>query len=262
MPRPGFVLEVDRSTPPIMFWRGENFSLEKLPAGRSRVIYPPEPLEALERHRRRDSRRVAEPARSGPAARAAVPRDEADDRVRRRQLAAAEDAPPDIRQRVIEAVLDLRRRGRRRRRAHHRRARPAPTHARVRDAPRARRSHLRRVPSARHAVPARRRGPRQPHGDRHHRPRARCSRSTSGPPTATSSSTSTSTRSRWMAAGRASPPGLPSYRSLSFHHNPETLQNTTQPDGSPQERTAQERVAPRQDPARQRAEDLPDRDRR
>ena len=45
MPRPGFVLEVDRSTPPIMFWRGENFSLEKLPADRSRVIYPPEPLE-------------------------------------------------------------------------------------------------------------------------------------------------------------------------------------------------------------------------
>ena len=47
MPRPGFVLEVDRSTPSIMFWRGENFSLEKLPAGRSRVIYPPEPLEAI-----------------------------------------------------------------------------------------------------------------------------------------------------------------------------------------------------------------------
>ena len=48
MARPGFVLEVDRSTPPIMFWRGENFSLEKLPAGRSRVIYPPEPLSALD----------------------------------------------------------------------------------------------------------------------------------------------------------------------------------------------------------------------
>ena len=32
MPRPGFVLDVDRSTPPILFWRGENFSLEKLPA--------------------------------------------------------------------------------------------------------------------------------------------------------------------------------------------------------------------------------------
>ena len=31
-----------------MFWRGENFSLEKLPAGRSRVIYPPEPLAAIQ----------------------------------------------------------------------------------------------------------------------------------------------------------------------------------------------------------------------
>ena len=48
MPRPGFVLEVDRNTPPILFWRGENYSLEKLPAGRSRVIYAPEPLEPLD----------------------------------------------------------------------------------------------------------------------------------------------------------------------------------------------------------------------
>ena len=48
MPRPGFVLEVDKSTPPILFWRGENFSLEKLPAGRSRVVYAPEPLPAIE----------------------------------------------------------------------------------------------------------------------------------------------------------------------------------------------------------------------
>ncbi len=47
MPRPGFVLEVDRSTPPTLFWRGEGFSLEKLPAGRSRIVYAPEPLEAL-----------------------------------------------------------------------------------------------------------------------------------------------------------------------------------------------------------------------
>ena len=44
--RPGFVLEVDRSTPPTMFWHGEGFRLEKLPAG-SRVIYPKEPVDAL-----------------------------------------------------------------------------------------------------------------------------------------------------------------------------------------------------------------------
>src|SRR5688500_14434943 len=44
--RPGFVLEVDRSTPPTLFWHGEGFRLERLPVG-SRVIYPPEPLSPL-----------------------------------------------------------------------------------------------------------------------------------------------------------------------------------------------------------------------
>src|SRR5665213_30971 len=45
-PRPGFVLDVDSSTPPTLFWHGERFSLEKLPEG-SRVIYAPEPIDAL-----------------------------------------------------------------------------------------------------------------------------------------------------------------------------------------------------------------------
>src|SRR3546814_3515513 len=48
MPRPGFVLDVDKSTPPILFHHGESLRLEKLPAGRSRVLYPGEPLPALE----------------------------------------------------------------------------------------------------------------------------------------------------------------------------------------------------------------------
>ncbi len=48
MPRPGFVLDVDRSTPPILFHHGEGFKLEKLPADRSRVIYPAEPIPPLE----------------------------------------------------------------------------------------------------------------------------------------------------------------------------------------------------------------------
>ena len=46
-PRPGFVLDVDKSTPPILFHHGEQFRLEKLPADRSRVIYPAEPLPGL-----------------------------------------------------------------------------------------------------------------------------------------------------------------------------------------------------------------------
>ena len=32
-PRPGFVLDVDRSTPPTLFWHGEGFRLERLPVG-------------------------------------------------------------------------------------------------------------------------------------------------------------------------------------------------------------------------------------
>jgi lactate racemase len=44
--RPGFVLEVDRSTPPTLFHHGESFRLEKLPVG-SRVIYPSEALPTL-----------------------------------------------------------------------------------------------------------------------------------------------------------------------------------------------------------------------
>ena len=47
MPRPGFVLEVDRDTPPVLIWHGEGFRLERLPAERSRVVYAPEPLTPL-----------------------------------------------------------------------------------------------------------------------------------------------------------------------------------------------------------------------
>jgi hypothetical protein len=46
-PRPGFVLEVDKSTPPILFHHGEGFRMERLPAGRSRVVYAPEALPGL-----------------------------------------------------------------------------------------------------------------------------------------------------------------------------------------------------------------------
>ncbi|HVM09380.1 MAG TPA: lactate racemase domain-containing protein [Acidimicrobiales bacterium] len=106
MPRPGFVLEVDRSTPPTLFWHGEGFRLEKLPPG-SRVIYGPEPLAAL-----KDPDEAIRHALDNPLG-DSKPLDELlfpgmklticfDDI----SLPLPPMRRPDIRQRVIEAVLD------------------------------------------------------------------------------------------------------------------------------------------------------------
>jgi lactate racemase len=107
-PRPGFVLDVDRSTPPVLFHHGENFRLEKLPPGRSRVIYPSEPLEPLEdiegaiRHAllnpEGDSAPLPDLLRPGMKLTIAF-----DDI----SLPLPPMRRPDIRQRVIEQVLDL-----------------------------------------------------------------------------------------------------------------------------------------------------------
>ena len=107
MPRPGFVLDVDRSTPPTLFWHGEGFSLERLPAG-SRVLYAPEPVKPLEdpdaaiRHALRNSLGDSEPL---PALlRAGMKLTIAFDDI---SLPLPPMRAPDIRQRVIEAVLDM-----------------------------------------------------------------------------------------------------------------------------------------------------------
>ncbi|MGI8710227.1 MAG: lactate racemase domain-containing protein [Acidimicrobiales bacterium] len=107
MPRPGFVLDVDRSTPPILFHHGEGFRLEKLPADRSRVIYPGEPLKPLD-----DVAAAIEEALHHPLDREPLP---ALLRPGMKLTIAFDDVSlplppmrrPDIRQRVIEAVLDL-----------------------------------------------------------------------------------------------------------------------------------------------------------
>ena len=64
--RPGFVLDVDRSTPPILFHHGEQFRLEKLPADRSRVIYPAEPIDPIRDPDAAIRRALAEPIDAEP----------------------------------------------------------------------------------------------------------------------------------------------------------------------------------------------------
>jgi hypothetical protein len=46
MPRPGFVLEVDERTPPLLVHEGEGYRLQKFPWG-TRVVYPPDALPAI-----------------------------------------------------------------------------------------------------------------------------------------------------------------------------------------------------------------------
>ncbi len=107
MPRPGFVLDVDRSTPPTLFWHGERFRLEQLPADRSRIVYPPEPLPAIEHldHAIRDA--LLNPIGSDPlparlfaGMKLTIAFDDA-------SLSLPKMRRPDTRQRMVEAVLDM-----------------------------------------------------------------------------------------------------------------------------------------------------------
>ncbi len=106
-PRPGFVLEVDRSTPASLFWHGEGFALEKLPIG-SRVLYPPEPVAALPdpdaaiRHALDHPLGDSQPLRSllRPGMKLTIAFDDV-------SLPLPPMKAPDSRQRVIEAVLDM-----------------------------------------------------------------------------------------------------------------------------------------------------------
>jgi hypothetical protein len=106
-PRPGFVLEVDQSTPPTLFWHGEGFRLERLPTG-SRVLYPPEPVDPLTdpvgaiRHALLHPLGDAEPlpALLRPGMRLTIAFDDV-------SLPLPPMRRPDVRQLVIEQVLDI-----------------------------------------------------------------------------------------------------------------------------------------------------------
>ncbi len=108
MPRPGFVLEVDRATPPVLMWHGEGFRLERLPAERSRVVYAPEPLAPLPDPDAAIRRALLEPLGDCPplpqllhaGMRLTIAFDDL-------SLPLPPMRRPDNRQRVIEAVLDL-----------------------------------------------------------------------------------------------------------------------------------------------------------
>ncbi|MGH3320796.1 MAG: lactate racemase domain-containing protein [Streptosporangiaceae bacterium] len=106
MSRPGFVLEVDERTPPLLVHQGEGFHLQRFPLG-TRVVYPPDPLRPI-----RDVGGAIRQALDNPLGSEPL----ADLLYHGMRLTIAFDdlsiplppmRAPDIRGRVIEQVLEL-----------------------------------------------------------------------------------------------------------------------------------------------------------
>jgi lactate racemase len=106
-PRPGLVVDVDRSTPPVLLHHGEQFRLERLPADRSRIIYPPEPLHGLEDPDRAIRDALESPIDSEPLRARLFPGMQLTIAFDDISLPLPKMRRPDIRQRIIEAVLDI-----------------------------------------------------------------------------------------------------------------------------------------------------------
>ena len=106
-PRPGFVLEVDRQTPPILFHHGEGFRMEKLPVGRSRVVYPAEPLGGIDDPDGAIRDALLHPIDDDPLPSLLRPDMKLTIAFDDISLPLPPMQRPDIRQRIIEAVLDM-----------------------------------------------------------------------------------------------------------------------------------------------------------
>src|SRR3954468_24156056 len=105
MSRPGFVLDVDERTPPLLLHSGESFRLESFPLG-SRVVYPPESLpgvvdvdEAIENALLHPLDSEPLPSLLRPGMRLTIAFDDL-------SLPLPPMRKPDIRQRIIEHVLE------------------------------------------------------------------------------------------------------------------------------------------------------------
>lgn len=104
--RPGFVLDVDERTPPLLVHQGEGFRLEKFPLG-TRVVYPPESLPGLPDvdgaiDHALDNPENSEPLRAllRPGMKLTIAFDDL-------SIPLPPMRRPDVRQRIIEKVLTI-----------------------------------------------------------------------------------------------------------------------------------------------------------
>jgi Lactate racemase N-terminal domain len=104
--RPGFVLEVDERTPPLLVHQGEGFRLEKFPLG-SRVIYPPDPLPKILDVRGAIRHAIANPHGAEPLAELLKPGMKLTIAFDDLSLPLPPMRSPDIRQMILEEVIEL-----------------------------------------------------------------------------------------------------------------------------------------------------------
>jgi hypothetical protein len=106
MPRPGFVLEVDERTPPLLVHEGEGFRVQKFPLG-SRVIYPPDSLPGLSDPNAAVRNALLDPIGSEPLPELLKPGMKLTIAVDDISLPLPPMKSPDVRQRVLENVLEV-----------------------------------------------------------------------------------------------------------------------------------------------------------
>jgi lactate racemase len=106
MPRPGFVLEVDERTPPLLVHEGEGYRLQKFPWG-TRVVYPPDSLPAIKDVNAAIRRALLNPAGSEPLPELLKPGMKLTIAVDDISIPLPPMRTPDVRQRILEHVIEL-----------------------------------------------------------------------------------------------------------------------------------------------------------
>ena len=106
MTRPGFVLSVDERTPPLLVHEGDGFRLESFPLG-TRVVYPPESLPGLDDVDGAIRQALLEPFGCDPLPALLRPGMKLTIAFDDISLPLPQMELPDVRQRIIEAVLTM-----------------------------------------------------------------------------------------------------------------------------------------------------------
>src|SRR6476659_5646790 len=106
MARPGFVLEVDERTPPLLVHQGEGFGVQKFPLG-TRVIYPPDSLPGIKDVTGAIRHALLNPLGSEPLTELLKPGMRLTIAFDDISLPLPPMQTPDIRGRIIEQVLEI-----------------------------------------------------------------------------------------------------------------------------------------------------------